>query len=93
MATFDDSIRGTGGIGRPLLILMTEFLGQNSTLTDYRQYFPEAFLWDVFYYQVEAAAAMVNGPADANWEFEEIVHRDIKPGNGTCFPQYHPLTR
>lgn len=31
---------------------------------------------------MEAAAAMANGPVNGSWEFDEIVHRDIKPGNG-----------
>lgn len=47
----------------------------------FRQHFPEAFLWEVFHYQIEAAAAMANGPVNGHWEFEEIIHRDIKPGN------------
>lgn len=49
-------------------------------LTMRRQYIPEAFLWEIFYYITDACAAMVNGPSGASWD-HEIVHRDIKPGN------------
>lgn len=82
MVIFEDSIRGTGGLGRRSITLIIESLWQSLMLTDCRQYLPEAFLWEVFHYQVEAASAMANGPADGRWVFEEIVHRDIKPGNG-----------
>lgn len=82
MAIFGDSIRGTEDLGRPSLALIIKFLRRNLTLTNHRQHFPEAFLWEVFHYQIEAAAAMANGPVNGHWDFEEIVHRDIKPGNG-----------
>lgn len=43
---------------------------------------PEPFLWDVFHYLVEAAVAMRYGSSEGGWGGREIVHRDIKPGNG-----------
>ncbi|MCJ1467729.1 G2-specific serine/threonine protein kinase [Pseudocyphellaria aurata] len=46
-----------------------------------RQYFPEAFLWEVFYHLGEAAATMGTGFMGANGQLNEIVHRDIKPRN------------
>lgn len=85
MAIFEGSIRGTGSLGRQSFTLIIELLWQNMLLTDYRQHFPEAFLWEVFHYQVEAAAAMVSGPVSCRLEFDEIVHRDIKPGNSILF--------
>lgn len=50
-------------------------------LTLSRQYFPETFLWDQFYYLVQACEAMSIGSAVPPSNFE-IVHRDMKPGNG-----------
>ena len=44
---------------------------------------PEPFLWDVFHRLLEAAVAMRCGPTDGSWNGQEIVHRDIKPGNST----------
>lgn len=71
--------RGTVGLG-------SLFPGSspNSALANdlYRQFIPEAFLWDTFYHLVEAAVAMRSGTGD--WEFE-IVHRDLKPANGKIF--------
>lgn len=96
-AIFEDFTKDTGGLGRRSCPLMIERCWHNVMLTEYRQNLPEAFLWEVFYYQAEAAAAMVNGPTNGHWEFDEIVHRDIKPGNGISNPlvvtQYHPLPR
>ena len=43
---------------------------------------PEPFLWYVFYHLVEAAVAMQYGPTEGGWGNHEVVHRDIKPGNG-----------
>lgn len=86
MAIFEEFTRDTGGLGRRPCTVMIEFSWHNVMLTDYRQNLPEAFLWEVFYYQAEAAAAMVNGPTNSQWEFDEIVHRDIKPGNGISNP-------
>lgn len=53
-----------------------------SRLTLGRRHLPEAFLWEVFYYLVQAAASMETGPRDAKWSTFQIVHRDIKPENG-----------
>lgn len=56
-------------------------------LTGVRRYIPEAFLWEVFYYLVDAADAMANGPgteSDDNHDHGrdfQIVHLDIKPDN------------
>ena len=50
-------------------------------LRSHRQYLPEPFLWEVFYYLTEACAAMEHGPPDHPWDYD-IVHRDIKPANG-----------
>jgi len=46
-----------------------------------RAYLPEPFLWEVFYYLVEVAVAMRDGPPDGHWNFQ-VVHLDIKPENG-----------
>ena len=55
---------------------------RNGLLIINRQYVPEYFIWNVFYYLIEAVAAMANGPDDGSWDFDEIVHRDIIPANG-----------
>lgn len=47
---------------------------------------PEPFVWEVFHYLVEAAAAMQNGPEGKDWNFE-FVHQDIKPENGLFLQQ------
>ena len=54
-----------------------------------RVYMPEPFLWDVFHHLLEAAVAMRYGPTNGRWGGQEIVHRDIKPGNSST-PELFP---
>ena len=46
-----------------------------------RCYFPEAFIWEVFYHLLEVAHAMSRGPVGGTWNYQ-VVHMDIKPANG-----------
>ena len=50
----------------------------------FRQFLPEPFLWDTFFHLVEAARAMRDGLVGEEWG-DEVVHRDVKPGNGEIF--------
>ncbi|KAL8737971.1 MAG: hypothetical protein Q9181_001193 [Wetmoreana brouardii] len=55
-------------------------------ITKYRiekQYFPEEFIWEVFYHMARACASMARGPTprDRKSTKTTYVHRDIKPGN------------
>ncbi|KAL9596689.1 MAG: hypothetical protein Q9179_004527 [Wetmoreana sp. 5 TL-2023] len=55
-------------------------------ITKYRirkQYFPEEFIWEVFYHMAKACASMARGPTprDRKSTKTTYVHRDIKPGN------------
>ena len=66
---------GADTVGSGLLLLMHS-LCEMLTNDVKRRYLPEPFLWETFYHFVEAATAM-----RYNSDFE-IVHRDIKTGNG-----------
>lgn len=66
-------------------------LAVNRPLTLIRRHLPEGFIWEVFYYLLDAAEAMANGaPKNAAKNSKskgdfQIVHRDIKPDNS----QFH----
>ncbi|KAL8824454.1 MAG: hypothetical protein Q9170_008146, partial [Blastenia crenularia] len=49
-----------------------------------KRYFPEEFIWDVFYHLAKACRAMDRGPSDEDRVMDEAdtyVHCDIKPEN------------
>ncbi|KAL8708182.1 MAG: hypothetical protein Q9225_007644 [Loekoesia sp. 1 TL-2023] len=56
-----------------------------SLIAKYRrksQYFPEEFIWDVFYHLTQACRVMALGPSQRKVEYlDTYVHRDIKPEN------------